>query len=158
MVSGFPNMAEVARDRLARFADRTFLILPDGERRTSYAEFGELMRAAAGLLAESGLSAGDHAVMALKNSPENMALFLSALASGVRLLLMGPDYSASELEGAIEGLPVRIVFVDAGASADGRLPAGDRLRLDAGPQGARVWIKRGHLLEPRGLNPSAARP
>ena len=64
MVSGFPNMAEVARDRLARFADRTFLILPDGERRTSYAEFGELMRAAAGLLAESGLSAGDHAVMA----------------------------------------------------------------------------------------------
>lgn len=127
MVSGFPNMAEVARDRLARFADRTFLILPDGERRTSYAEFDELMRAAAGLLAEAGLSAGDHAVMALKNSPENMALFLASLASGVRLLLMGPDYSASELEGAIEGLPVRIVFVDAGASVDGRLPAGDRL-------------------------------
>ena len=127
MVIGFPNMAEAARDRLARFADRTFLILPDGDRCYSYAEFGELVRRAAGLLAESGLSAGDHAVMALKNSPENMALFLAALASGVRLLLMGPDYSASELEGAIEGLPVRIVFVDAGAIVEGRLPAGGRL-------------------------------
>lgn len=127
MVIEFPNMAEAARDRLARFADRTFLILPDGERRYSYAEFGELVRRAAGLLADCGLSAGDHAVMALKNSPENMALFLAALASGVRLLLMGPDYSASELDGAIEGLPVKIVFVDAGASLEGRLPADGRL-------------------------------
>lgn len=127
MVTGFPNMAEAARDRLTRFADRTFLILPDGDRRYSYAEFGELVRRAAGLLADAGLSAGDHAVMALKNSPENMALFMAALASGVRLLLMGPDYSASELEGAIEGLPVRIVFVGAGACAEGRLPAGGRL-------------------------------
>ena len=128
MVIGFPNMAEAARDRLAHFADRTYLILPDGDRRYSYAEFGELVRRAAGLLAESGLSAGDHAVMALKNSPENMALFLASLASGVRLLLMGPDFSASELEGAIEGLPVRIVFVDAGVSVEGRLPEGGRLQ------------------------------
>lgn len=128
MVSGFPNMAEAARDRLACFADRTFLILPDGERRYSYVEFGELVRRAAGLLAEAGLSAGDHAVMALKNSPENMALFLASLASGVRLLLMGPDYSAGEMEGAIEGLPVRIVFVDAGACVEGRLPVDGRLQ------------------------------
>ncbi len=127
MVIEFPNMAEVARDRLARFADRTYLILPDGDRRYSYVEFGELVRRAAGLLADAGLSAGDHAVMALKNSPENMALFLASLASGVRLLLMGPDYSASELEGAIEGLPVRIVFIDAGVSVEGRLPAAGRL-------------------------------
>ena len=127
MVSRFPNMAEVARDRLTRFADRTYLILPDGDRRYSYAEFGELVRRAAGLLAESGLSAGDHAVMALKNSPENMALFLAALGSGVRLLLMGPDYSASELEGAIEGLPAKVMFIDPGATVEGRLPAGGRL-------------------------------
>lgn len=124
MVIEFTNMAEAVRDRLARFADRPFLILPEGDRRYSYAEFGELVGRAAGLLAESGLSAGDHAVMALKNSPENMALFLAALASGVRLLLMGPDYSASELEGAIEGLPVKVMFVDAGATVEGRLPAG----------------------------------
>ena len=128
MVTGFPNMAVAVQDCLARFADRTFLILPDGDRRYSYAEFGELVRRAAGLLADAGLSAGDHAVMALKNSPENMALFLAALASGVRLLLMGPDYSASELEGAIEGLPVRIVFVDAGACVEGRLPEDGRLQ------------------------------
>lgn len=123
MVTGFPNMAGVVQDRLARFADRTFLILPDGERTYSYAEFGDLVRRGAGLLADAGLSAGDHAVMALKNSPENLALFLSSLASGVRLLLMGPDYSASELEGAMEGLAVKVVFVDAGVSVEGWLPA-----------------------------------
>lgn len=127
MVTSFPNMAVAVQDRLARFADRTFLILPDGERCYSYAEFGELVRRAAGLLADAGLSVGDHAVMALKNSPENMALFVAALASGVRLLTMGPDYSASELEGAVEGLPVNVVFVDAGATVEGRLPADGRL-------------------------------
>ncbi|MCC6658332.1 MAG: AMP-binding protein [Rhodocyclaceae bacterium] len=120
-------MARLVQDRLTRFADRTFLILPDGDRRYSYAEFGELVRRAAGLLADAGLSAGDHAVMALKNSPENIALFLAALATGVRPLLMGSDYSAGELEGAIEGLPVRIVFVDAGVFVEGRLPAAGRL-------------------------------
>lgn len=127
MVTGFPNMGEVVRDRLERFSGRAFLVLPDGERRYSYAEFGELVRCAAGLLAESGLSAGDHAVMALKNSPENLALFMASLSAGVRLLLMGPDYSASELEGAMEGLPVKVMFADAGAPLDGRLPAGGGL-------------------------------
>lgn len=127
MVSSFADMGDVVRDRLARFADRTFLILPEGERRYSYAEFGELVRRAAGLLAGSGLSAGDHAVMALKNSPENLALFMASLSSGVRPLLMGPDYSASELEGAMEGLTVRVVFVDAGIPVEGRLPAREGL-------------------------------
>ncbi len=127
MVIEFTNMAEAVRDRLARFADRTFLILPDADRRYSYAEFGELVRRAAGLLAESGLSAGDHAVLALRNSPENMALFLAALASGVRPLLMGPDFSASELESAIEGLPVKVMYIDGDAIVEGRLPPGGRL-------------------------------
>jgi len=30
-----------------------------------------------------------------------------------------------------------------------RLPPGDRARVLAGPEGARLWIKTGHLTDPR---------
>jgi anti-sigma factor ChrR (cupin superfamily) len=34
-----------------------------------------------------------------------------------------------------------------------RLPAGSRLQATAGPQGCRIWIKTGHLLKIRGVQP-----
>ena len=33
-----------------------------------------------------------------------------------------------------------------------RLPAGSTLRAEAGPEGAKVWVKTGHLLNIEGVN------
>ncbi|MCB1743733.1 MAG: cupin domain-containing protein [Gammaproteobacteria bacterium] len=98
-------------------------------------------------IASLALYADDHEQVEIQNWAPDSGMLLDA-PHGLELFVL-----AGELRAAAQ--------VSAQPLAEHawlRLPAGDRLRLDAGPQGARVWIKRGHLLEPRGLNPSAARP
>ncbi|MBL8490124.1 MAG: AMP-binding protein [Rhodocyclaceae bacterium] len=128
-MSAFPHMGALIADRLERHADRPFLVVPARQRTYTYADLANLTGRARALLGDAGLARGDHAVMALRNSPEYLALLLASLQAGIRLLLVGADYSASELEGAIEGLPVGRIFIDADLPADGRLPADGSLAV-----------------------------
>jgi acyl-CoA synthetase (AMP-forming)/AMP-acid ligase II/acyl carrier protein len=118
MVGSRPSLAERVCARFSRAPDRPFLVLPDDGGTLTYAEFEKQVARAAQMLADAGLAAGDYAVLALANSPQYMALFLASLVSGVRLALVGPDFSADEIDALGEGLRIRAIFVDEGAPVD----------------------------------------
>lgn len=67
---------------------------------------------------------------------------------------------ALDLPGGLELLVLEGGFTEGGEAFEPwswlRLPPGARLAAQAGPQGARLWVKTGHLAEVLGLAPGAA--
>src|SRR5438105_3148669 len=115
-------MRELIEDRLKRFSERVFSVSDIDGRRLTYRDVGNMMSRASQAFETSRLERGDYVVVALRNSPELIALYLAALTSGVRLVPLGSSYTLEEVAGVRADLPVRGAYVD-----------NDNLRPQGGP-------------------------
>ena len=91
------------------------IILPDG-REMSGDAFGTLVQRLAAVLVREGLQPGDRLAVQVAKSPEALALYGAALATGAVFLPLNTAYTAAELRYFVENAGARLLVGDPGKS------------------------------------------
>lgn len=92
-------------------AERPFLTLPDASQ-ISAAEFHDMIARFAHALRAAGLQPGDRVAVQASKSPQMLAVYGAAVASGVVFLPLNTAYTAEELEYFVDDCGARLLLVD----------------------------------------------
>lgn len=107
------TMRDLILDRFERYSERVFLTLDStDDRQLTYRDMQIMTSRAMQVLHNCQLERGECVTVALKNSPEFIALLFAALATGMRLVILGPNYTVGEVITLHRDLPQRGLFVD----------------------------------------------
>lgn len=118
----------LADDRLARFAARTALCIPEGGgwRELTYAELSRRARALAATLIQSGVRQGDRVAILSESKPEWGVAFFAALRSGATAVPLDPKLTETELVTILSDCAPRAVLA---SEANAILAEGLRQRV-----------------------------
>jgi malonyl-CoA/methylmalonyl-CoA synthetase len=92
-------------------SDRTFLILPGGER-LSYRTFVTMAARQAHALRRAGLMQGDRVALQLEKSPHMLALIMGAIQAGIVFLPLNTAYTPAEVGYFVANAGARLLLVD----------------------------------------------
>jgi acyl-CoA synthetase (AMP-forming)/AMP-acid ligase II len=109
-------------------ADRTAVILPDSNIRTTYGGLRSQVEAIADALAAAGIRRGDRVGIALPNGLPMIVSFLAASMAGTAAPL-NPGYKEDEFRFYLEDTNARVLIVPPDGAEDARRAAGDRVRV-----------------------------
>ncbi|WP_071796595.1 malonate--CoA ligase [Natronohydrobacter thiooxidans] len=134
-------------------APRPFLTLADG-RKISAAAFHDLIARFSHTLRACGLEPGDRVAVQASKTPQMLALYGAAMASGIVFLPLNTAYTPDELEYFVSDCGARLLLVDPGR-VDALAPLAKRLGIalqSLGPGGSFDALAAGH---PTRITPAA---
>jgi long-chain acyl-CoA synthetase len=116
------NLSDILRNHARRRPQHVAVISRD--RQISYAEFDRGVDAAAGFLFGAGIRQGDIVGVALKDTPEHMAVLFGIARIGAIILPVDRRWTAGEKTRTIEHFQASLILVDEGdTTPQGSVPA-----------------------------------
>jgi long-chain acyl-CoA synthetase len=94
--------------------DRPAIIMADGSRTISFAEYEAISNQCAWLLRECGLVRGDNAAVFMENHPLYLPLVWGAMRAGLRLTTIATHLGPEEIDYILSDCEAKVVFVSAG--------------------------------------------
>lgn len=107
------SIGALLRARAGQAGDRELLVFPGADLSLTYRDCDAVASRVASEMARTGLRRGDRICLVFRNSPEFLALFFGALALGVIVVPINPDYSSQEIAFIVENSRSVAVYYDA---------------------------------------------
>jgi long-chain acyl-CoA synthetase len=116
------NLSDILRNHAKRRPEHPAIVSRD--RQISYSEFDRGVDTTARFLVEAGIRQGDIVGVALKDTPEHMAVLFGIARIGAIILPVDRRWTAGEKERTIEHFQASLILIDEGDSVpQGNVPA-----------------------------------